>query len=273
VYVNYLGYPGTLGDYADYIIGDAWVTPPGSEAEFSEAIVRLPACYQPNDSLREVGAATTRAAHGLPDDAIVACSFNQAWKFTPEIWAIWMRLMQRHPRLVLWLLDENPWFADNLRAHAAAAGAARERLVFAPRVANAQHLARLALADLALDTVPCNSHTTAADALWMGVPLITLVGGTFAGRVGASLLHAVGLPELVTYSAAEYEVKLDALLSAPERLAALKQDLLARRASAPLYDSTSLARALERAYRTMVERHAAGLPPAAIDLRAKQTEH
>ncbi len=271
VYVNYLGYPGTLGDYADYIIGDAFVTPPGSEAEFSEAVVRLPVCYQPNDSRREIGPATTRAEHALPqrigsEPAIVACSFNQAWKFTPAIWAIWMRLLQRHPRLVLWPLDENPWFADNLRAQAAAAGIAPERLVFAPRVANAQHLARLALADLALDTVPCNSHTTAADALWMGVPLVTLVGATFAGRVGASLLHAVGLPELIAHDAAEYEAKLDSLLSVPAKLDALKQELLARRDSAALYDSAALARALERAYRAMHARNVGGLAPAAIDL-------
>lgn len=271
VYVNYLGYPGTLGDYADYLIGDAFVTPPGCETEFSEAVVRLPVCYQPNDSQREVGPAATHAAHDLPErigsePAIVACSFNQAWKFTPGIWAIWMRLMQRHPRLVLWLLHENPAFVHNLRAQAAAAGVAPDRIVFAPRLSNAGHLARLALADLALDTLPCNSHTTAADALWMGVPLVTLVGDTFAGRVGASLLHAVGLPELVTRSAEEYEAKLDALLSAPERLAALKQALLARRASASLYDSTALARALERAYHAMHQRHAAGLKPATIDL-------
>jgi protein O-GlcNAc transferase len=255
VIVNYLGYPGTMGDYVDYIIGDRYVTPVGSEEEFSETVVRLPVCYQPNDRLREVGPLTQRMQHGLPDDAIVACSFNQSWKITPPIWAIWMRLLRAHPRLVLWLLDENPWFKQNLHNRAAEAGIDAERIVFAPRVSQAEHLVRLALADIALDTVPCNSHTTGSDALWMGVPMVTLVGDSFAGRVGASLLHAVGLPELIAYDEAGYAATLDALVGAPDELARLKTTLLARRNSAELFDSAATARALEQAYLAMHERH------------------
>lgn len=266
IIVNYLGYPGTMGDYADYILGDRHVIPPGSEDEFSEAVVRLPGCYQPNDRRRAIGATADRAQHGLPEAAIVACSFNQSWKFSSSLWAIWMRLMQSHPRLVLWLLDENPWFQQNLRRHAGEAGIDPGRLVFAPRLPQSEHLARLALADIALDTVPCNSHTTGSDALWMGVPMVTLVGDSFAGRVGASLLHAAELPELVTRSETEYAAKLDALIGASTELARLRTSLLARRDRIVLFDSAASARALERAYTIMHERRVSGLPPAAIDL-------
>lgn len=266
VVVNYLGYPGTMGDYADYIVGDRHVIPPGSEDEFSEAVVRLPGCYQPNDRRRAVGASPDRAQQGLPESAIVACSFNQSWKITPSIWAIWMHLLGSHPRLVLWLLDENPWFKQNLRRHAAQAGIDPGRLVFASRMPQAEHLARLALADIALDTVPCNSHTTGSDALWMGVPMVTLVGDSFAGRVGASLLHAVDLSELVTRSEDEYAAKLDALIGMPDELVRARATLLARRDHVALFDSESTARLLERAYTIMHERHISGLPPAAINL-------
>lgn len=266
IIVNWLGYPGTMGDYVDYIVGDRHVIPAGCEDEFSEAVVRLPDCYQPNDRRRAIGTATDRTQHGLPEAAIVACSFNQSWKITPAIWAIWMRLLDSHPRLVLWLLDENPWFTQNLRREATQAGVDPDRLVFAPRVPQAEHLARLALADIALDTVPCNSHTTGSDALWMGVPMVTLVGDSFAGRVGASLLHAVGLPELVTHSEDEYAAKLDALIGAPDELTHLRATLLARRDQAALFDSKSTAHSLERAYALMHERRISGLPPAAIDL-------
>jgi predicted O-linked N-acetylglucosamine transferase (SPINDLY family) len=266
VVVNYLGYPGTMGDYVDYIIGDRYTTPPGSEDEFSEAVVRLPGCYQANDRRRAVGAPAQRTQHGLADGAIVACSFNQSWKITPTIWVIWMRLLHAHPRLVLWLIDENRWMRQNLIRAAADAGIDAGRLVFAPRVAQPEHLARLALADLALDTVPCNSHTTGSDALWMGVPMVTLLADSFAGRVGASLLHAVDLPELVTRSKAEYEAKLDALIGAPAELVRLKTTLLERRDHVPLFDSTATARTLERAYSIMHERHVSGLAPAPIDM-------
>lgn len=266
VIVNYLGYPGTMGDFVDYIIGDRYVTPPGSESEFSETIVRLPHSYQANDGRREVGAATTRAEHGLADDAIVACSFNQTWKLTPEIWAVWLRLLKNHRRLALWLIDDNRWATQNLRQHVRDAGIASDRLIFAPRMAHPEHLARLALADLALDPAPCTSHTTGSDALWMGVPLVTLVGRTFDARVGESLLRAVGMPELITRSMGDYEEKLNALIGAPEILKTSKQTLLERRVSMPLFDSSAQARALERAYEAMTERFRAGLSPVALDI-------
>ncbi|MEP6940180.1 MAG: tetratricopeptide repeat protein [Rudaea sp.] len=266
IIVNYLGFPGTMGAFVDYIIADRLVIPQAAAGEFSEAVVRLPGCYQPNDALREIGAPTTRAEHGLSADAIVACSFNQSWKFTPAIWAIWMRQMAAHPRLLLWLLEDNPWASSNLRRHAQAAGVSAERIVFAPRVPHAAHLARLALADLAFDTLPCNSHTTGSDALCMGVPLVTIAGDAFAARVGASLLHAVGLAELVTDGEDDYAALLDALLRTPGKLAALKARLLAARATAPLFDTATTTRALESAFAAMYARFRAGRAPAAIDL-------
>jgi protein O-GlcNAc transferase len=270
IVVSYLGYPGTMGDYVDYIIGDEFVTPHGAEGEFSEAIVRLPGSYQPNDRNRIVGPPMTRAECGLPSNAIIACSFNQVWKITPQIWAVWMELMRRHPRLELWLLDENPWVTRNLRDEAGRADVAAERIVFAARMPQAQHLARIALADIAFDTAPCNSHTTGADALWMGVPFVSMLGDSFKARVGASLLHAVGLPELVVPGMPEYADKLDALIGTPERLAAIKAGLLQRRQTASLFDAPGTARALEGAYTAMYERFRAGEAPAAIDLITPQ---
>jgi len=272
VIASWLGYPGSMGAFVDYVIGDRWVTPADAADEFSEKIVRLPYSYQPNDSRREIGAETTRAAHGLPDDAIVACSFNQSWKFTAPIWAIWMRLMRTQPRLVLWLLDENPWATANLKRHAEAAGVASDRIVFAPRLPHADHLARLGLADLALDTVPCNSHTTGSDALWVGVPLVTLVGQAFIGRVGASLLDAVGLRELIAQNESEYAALLHDLVAAPYRLARLRIQLLASRQTAALFDSGATTSALEAAYTAMYARYRSGLDPIAIDIAANEVE-
>jgi protein O-GlcNAc transferase len=266
VIVNYLGYPGTMGDFVDYIIGDHYVTPIGSENEFSETIVRLPHSYQANDSQREIGAAATRTQHGLPENAIVACSFNQAWKLTPTIWAIWIRLLQNHRDLVLWLIDDNRWATQNLRQRAVDAGIAKERIVFSPRMAHPEHLARLALADIALDSAPCTSHTTGSDALWMGVPLVTLVGKTFDARVGESLLRAVGMPELITRSAHDYEEKLNALIGAPDVLKTLKRNLLDGRGDVRLFDSGAKARELERAYELMLERYRAGLVRIELDI-------
>jgi predicted O-linked N-acetylglucosamine transferase (SPINDLY family) len=266
VNVNFLGFAGTNGAFTDYIIGDAHVTPRGSDADFSECIVRMPHCYQPNDELRTVAPATTRAAHGLPDDAIVACSFNVAWKFTQSLWACWMRVMNAHPRMVLWLIDNNPDSTRNLRQAAQDADIDPVRIVFARRIPQAEHLARTALADLALDTSPFNSHTTGSDALWMGVPMLTLRGDTFDARVGASLLAAAGLPELITTSAADYEEKLMNLLSSPAQLAAMKTDCLRRRDSSALFDSRAHARALESAFTRMHERSVAGLQPESFDV-------
>ncbi|HMM56384.1 MAG TPA: hypothetical protein PKD77_02170 [Rudaea sp.] len=264
---NWLGYPGTLGAFCDYIIGDPCVTPPGAESEFSEAIVRLPFSYQANDRRREIGRKTWRADHALPENAVVACSFNQSWKFAPKLWGIWMRALQAHSRLVLWLIEDNRWATQNLRGAAAHAGIAPERIIFAPRLPHPEHLARIALADIALDTAPCNSHTTGSDALWMGVPMLTLRGASFDARVGESLLRAVGLPELVAHSLEEYESNLDTLLTAPSALADIKATLLAARSTLPLFDTPRITRALECAYLAMAERRRAGLAPVDIDVK------
>ncbi len=268
VITAFLGFPGTLGALTDYIIADAHVAPPGSEPEFSECIVRMPHSYQPSDELRAVGRKTTRVEHGLPDDANVACSFNVSWKYTSSMWACWMRAMNAHPRTTLWLIDNDVDSTRNLRTAAQEAGVDSSRIVFAPRIPHAEHLARTALADIALDTSPCNSHTTGSDALWMGVPMLTLRGDTFDARVGASLLAAAGLPELITTSAAEYEEKLMRLLASPEDLAATKADCLRRRETSALFDSGAYTRALETAYRRMHERSVAGLQPQSFDVPA-----
>jgi protein O-GlcNAc transferase len=266
--VNYLGYPGTLGAFADYIIGDAYVTPHGSAEEFSECIVRLPHSYQPNDESRTVGPATTRAEHGLPADAWVACSFNLAWKLTPSLWACWMRAMKAQPRMVLWLLDNNTWSTANLIEAARSSNVDPSRIVFAPTLPQAEHMARIALADLALDTSPCNSHTTGSDALWMGVPMLTLRGNSFDARVGASLLAAAGLHEFIASSLDEYERKLMDFVSSPSRLAEIKTDWNARRSTSALFDSAAYTLALESAYRRMHERQISDLDPQEFDVES-----
>jgi predicted O-linked N-acetylglucosamine transferase (SPINDLY family) len=197
--VSWLGYPGTLGHerLADVIIGDAIVTPPDHADRYSETIVRMPHCYQPNDRTRRIGDRPTRAEAGLPEDAVVFCSFNQSFKITPAVFDLWCRVLAGVSGSVLWLLTPPAATIANLQREATARGIEPARLIFAERRAPTEHLARLQLADLALDTAPYGSHTTGSDALWAGVPLLTMLGETFASRVAASLLHAVGLPELI----------------------------------------------------------------------------
>jgi len=252
--VNFLGYPGTLGaGFVDYIIADPICIPPEDEPFFTETVVRLN-CYQPNDGKREIADQTpSRAESGLPEQGVVFCCFNGSVKITPPVFAVWMRLLARSPGSVLWLLDANADAKENLRREASAAGIAPERLVFAPRVPLTQHLARHRLADLFLDTLPYNAHTTASDALWVGLPVLTCLGRTFPGRVAASLLTAVGMEELITSSLPEYEALALALASDPVRLAGLKAKLAANRATAPLFDSGRFARAIEDAYEQMME--------------------
>ena len=258
--VNFLGFPATMGvTYIDYIIADAIVIPREDGAFYSERVVHLPHSYQPNDRARERPVATpTRAEAGLPDDAFVFCCFNNVYKITPGVFDVWMRLLRDAPSSLLWLLEDNETAMRNLKRGAADHGIAPERLIFAPRVAPEAHLARHGLADLFLDTAPYNAHTTASDALWMGLPLVTCVGRTFPSRVAASLLHAVGMPELVTSSAAEYEELARALALAPERLAAIKTKLETNRDTAPLFDTARYARDLESAFATMWERFQRG---------------
>ncbi|WP_454017148.1 tetratricopeptide repeat protein [Azospirillum sp. Marseille-Q6669] len=258
VQVNWLGYPGTMGaDFIDVILADAVTIPPGEEGFYSEAVVRLPHGYQPNDRHRAIAERTpTRADCGLPEDGFVFCCFNSPYKLTPALFDVWARLLRAVPGSVLWLYAGNPLVAGNLRREAAARGVAPERLVFAPPRPLAEHLARHRLADLFLDTLPYNAHTTASDALWTGLPVVTCQGATFAGRVAASLLDTVGLPELVTDSPAAYEALALNLACDPERLAGLKARLALARTASPLFDGDRFARDLEDAYRAIWQRFA-----------------
>jgi protein O-GlcNAc transferase len=266
--IAWLGYPGTLGaPFIDYLVADPVVLAAGAERDVAEAVIRLPHCYQPNDDRRPVDAATPRRADlGLPDDAFVYCCFNNPAKITPEVFALWMRLLRAQPDAVLWLLDAQPWATQALRAHAAGDGIAPERLVFAPRRPPAEHLARHRAADLALDTWPYGAHTTASDALWAGVPFVTWGGPGWAGRVGASLLCAAGLPELVADSAADCERLARTLAADRSQLARLRGRLAHARSHCALFDTAGFTRRLEAAYAMAWSRRCDGLPPLSFDV-------
>jgi predicted O-linked N-acetylglucosamine transferase (SPINDLY family) len=253
VQVSYMGYPGTLGtDFHDYIVADDIVAPPEAKAFFSEKIAALPDTYWATDDRRaEPGEAPSRAEAGLPENAFVFCCFNNNWKITPEMFDIWIRLMKAVPGSVLWLLEDNATAAHNLRREAVARGVAAERLIFAPRVLPEAHLARHQLADLFLDTLPYNAHTTASDSLWVGVPLVTCMGRSFQARVAASILNAIGLPELITTDLDDYEKLALALATDPARLRLLREKLAANRRSTPLFDTARFTRNLEAAYEKM----------------------
>ncbi len=255
IQVNYLAYPGTMGtDFIDYIIADPWVAPEGQEAAFSEEIIRLPHCYQPNDERRPIeDDGSARSDHGLPEDAFVFCCFNQNYKVEPRLFDIWMRVMAQVENSVLWLLDWNRWGTENLRKHAAARGVDPSRIVFAQRLPHAQHLGRLKHADLFVDTFNYNAHTTASDALWAGVPVATKAGRQFSARVGASLVSAVGLPELITETEEEYEALILNLATDPARLSAIRKKLAANRTTEPLFDTKRYARDFEDALARVFE--------------------
>ena len=251
VQVNWLGYPGTDGAPSlDYILADRVVAPPGHEPFFSEKIVRLPDCYFPT-AYDPSQPAPTRAEAGLPASGFVFTSFNNSWKITRTVFAAWLRLLGAVPGSVLWLLDANDAFKGNLRRAASAAGLDPARLIFAPRTDADSHLARQQLADLMLDTSPYNGHMTTSDALWVGVPLVTMLGTAFAGRVAASQLETVGLPELITPSLEDYEALALALAKDPARLAALRAKLAAAPASSPLFDADRMRQNIEQALLAM----------------------
>ena len=268
IQVNYLGYPGTMGaDYMDYLIADHTLIPKDCQRHYSEKIAYLPDSYQPNDSRRPLSAKlSTRADEGLPENAFVFCCFNNAYKIGPAVFDIWMRILARVEGSVLWLLEDNPSASANLRKEAARREISPDRLVFARRLPLAEHLARHTLADLFLDTSPYNAHTTASDALWAGLPVLTRIGETFAGRVAASLLRAVDLPELVTATEAEFEELAVELARNAERYRALRKRLQQSRATAPLFDTQAFTRHLEAAYCAMFERYQAGLSPEHIQV-------
>ncbi len=247
VQVHYLGFPGTLGyDAVDAIVADGVVVPEGEESAFHEKVLRLPRCYFVNDDRRTLPEPAERGALGLADDAIVLASFNQPFKLTRRFFSFWMEALQRQPRAVLWLYAPRALTVEHLRAEAARSGIGDDRLVFAGRVSQTEHVARLRTADLALDVLPYGAHTTGSDALWAGVPLLSCRGSTFAGRVGASLLSAAGLSELVTESPEAYRAALLDLVVDPHRLRDYRRRLEAGRAGAPLFDTEGFTRDWER---------------------------
>jgi predicted O-linked N-acetylglucosamine transferase (SPINDLY family)/glycosyltransferase involved in cell wall biosynthesis len=268
IQVNYLGYPGTMAaEYIDYLVADPTLIPAASQQHYSEKIVYLPDSYQANDSKRpHTAKPSTRAEEGLLETAFVFCCFNNAYKITPAVFDAWMRILSRVDGSVLWLLEENPAAAANLRKQAAQRGIPPQRLVFAKPLPLPEHLARHALADLFLDTSPYNAHTTASDALWTGLPVLTRIGETFASRVAASLLRAVDLPELITTTESEYEELAIDLARDKERYQALRQRLEQNRVTALLFDTQAFTHHLEAAYSAMFERYHAGLPPDHIHI-------
>lgn len=274
IQVNYLGYSGTTGaGFIDYILADATVIPQEHCPAYSEQVVWLPDCYLVNDDKRAISALTpSRGECGLPEDAFVFCCFNNGYKLGPETFAVWMRLLQTLPDGVLWLSEGNAAAQAHLRREAASRGVAVDRLIFAARTpAAADHLARLRHADLFLDTLPYNAHTTACDALWAGVPIVTCLGTTFVGRVAASLLKAVGLDELVTHSLDDYEALALKLAQDPAALAAITDKLARHRNTFPLFDTARTTRQIEAAYTVMWQRYrngeAARLPGEAKPIR------
>jgi predicted O-linked N-acetylglucosamine transferase (SPINDLY family) len=265
--VSYLGYPGTMGaDFIDYLVSDRFISPVERAGDFSEKLVLMPDSYQVNDRRRKIARTPSRQALGLPGDGFVFCCFNQAYKILPEVFSAWMRMLQAIPGSVLWLLDLNPQATQNLRHEASGRGVDPSRLIFAPVLPLAEHLGRLAAADLFLDTLPVNAHTTASDALWAGLPLLTCAGESFASRVAGSLLAAVGMPELVTRTLAEYEALGLRLARAPVELAGLRNKLSRNRDAAPLFDTPRFVRNLESAFEVMWGIHRSGGAPRLIEL-------
>jgi protein O-GlcNAc transferase len=272
IQVNYLGYPGTMGaDYMDYILADPVVIPAGSEVHYSEQVVRLPHSYQVNDRFRPIAQKTwTRADLGLPEDGFVFCCFNNNYKILPDTFGRWMHLLQQVENSVLWLFEAYPGAAENLRKAASQHGIAAHRLVFAKPLPLAEHLARYPLADLFLDTYPYNAHTTASDALWAGLPVLTLAGQSFASRVAASLLTAIELPELITETPEAYTSLALALAKDAARLSAIRTKLRHNRLATPLFNTGLFTQHMEMAYTAMHQRHLDGLPPAPISIAAQK---
>jgi predicted O-linked N-acetylglucosamine transferase (SPINDLY family) len=259
IQVNYLGYPGTMGaSYIDYLIADQTLIPEASQQHYREKIVYLPDTFQANSRVLPAKHLYTRAAEQLPEQGFVYCCFNNNYKITPAIFEVWMRILERVEGSVLWLLEGNPWAADNLRREAAGRGIAPHRLIFARGLPLAEHVARQQLADLFLDTLPFGAGAMASPALWAGLPLLTCLGETFAGRMAASLLRAIDLPELVTTTSAAYEALAIELALDTGRYRELRRRLQHNRLTTPLFDTAVFTRHLETAYSAMYERYHAG---------------
>jgi predicted O-linked N-acetylglucosamine transferase (SPINDLY family) len=263
IQINYLGYPGTwANDCMDYFIGDTGTIPVESRAYFSEKIIYLPYSFQVNPSHRPTASdKRSRQDLGLPNESFVFCCFNNSWKITPKVFEEWMQILQQVPDSVLWLYADNLACEENLKSEAAKHGVSVERIFFAKRVQRDVYLAQFQHADLFLDTLPYNAGTTASDALWAGVPVLTQIGKSFAGRMAASLLTTIGVPELITHGKEEYCSLAVELASNPERLATIKTKLTQNRMSAPLFNTELFARHIESAYKAAYSRYHAGLPP------------
>jgi predicted O-linked N-acetylglucosamine transferase (SPINDLY family) len=262
VQATYLGFPGTTGaDFIDYFIGDDIVSPLSHAPHYSEKLALMPRCYQPNDRQRPLPKPSTRARVGLPETGLVLCGFNQPFKLSPEVFDVWCGLLRQIPDAVLWLLQWNEHSPKQLRQEAAARGIAPHRLVFGAKVGLGEHITRLALADLFIDTWPCNGHTTASDALWAGLPVVTYRGAAFPSRVAASLLDSVGLPEMACDTLAGYEQLILELAGDEPRRTALREHLVRARDHAPLFDSTGYTRDFGNLLWTLAERRSRGLSP------------
>ena len=259
IQVSYLGYPGTLGaSYMDYLIADHTLIPPASQAYYSEKIAYLPNTYQVNDRSRTISSRRfSKQELGLPEKGFVFCCFNNNFKITPSMFGTWVRILNAVQGSVLWLFEDNEAAGRNLREQATLRGLDPSRLVFAPRMSLPDHLARHKAADLFLDTLPCNAHTTASDALWAGLPLITCKGEAFASRVAASLLNAIGLPELVTETQANYETLAIELATNPNKLKAIQEKLGRNRLTTPLFDTALFTKHIEATYSQFCERYQA----------------
>ena len=269
IQVNYLGYPGTLGaDYMDYIIADRTLIPLESQSCYLEKVVYLPNSYQVNDRKRLISDRQfTRQELGLPENGFIFCCFNNNYKILPATFEGWMRILKAVEGSVLWLFQDNAWAVDNLKKEAEKQGIVADRLVFAKRLPLPEHLARHHQADLFLDTFPCNAHTTTSDALWAGLPVLTLMGQSFASRVAASLLNAVGLSELITSNQEEYESLAIELAMNPNKLADIKLKLANNRMTTPLFDTLCFTKNIEAAYIKMMERYQKGLAPYHIYIK------
>jgi predicted O-linked N-acetylglucosamine transferase (SPINDLY family) len=265
VQASYLGYPGTMGaSFIDYIITDRFVLPPQDQPFYKESPAYVRGCYYPSDSTRPVGDAPPRRQLGLPEHAVVFCCFNQSYKILPDVFAAWMQLLQAVPRSVLWLLESNRWANENLLREALRCGIDRERLVISGRTSPPEYLRRLRAADLFLDTVPYNAHTTASDALWVGLPVLTCAGETLPSRVAASQLHALGLGDLITTSMEQYLARAIQLARSPSELATVRNRVWQARSSSRLFDTVGLCRDLESLYQQMHRIASQGASPRPI---------
>jgi len=268
VQVNYLGYPATMGaEYIDYIIGDRIVIPEDKQEFYEEKIVYLPNSFHPTDQDRRISDKEfLRTDAGLPHEGFVFCCFNANYKITPDVFDIWMRILKKVEDGVLWLVVENPTAKSNLRSEAVTRGVNAERLIFAPRMSLPEHQSRLRLADLFLDTLPYNAGTTASDMLWAGLPVLTRIGDTFVGRMAASVLNAIGLPELITTTLEAYEQMAIDLAMHSEKLAVIKRKLAENRLNTPLFDTKLFTKHIEAAYSIMWERYQRGAPPESFSV-------